>query len=103
MSIVLPFAEKFAVEEVSGDMLFPRSFATTAFIDNHIAGLSAMYEHISAICLPVTVVHYLRMSCEIEFFSDRSVQSAQKSFLQALRLIRQMFATSHLILQYDYR
>jgi hypothetical protein len=29
MSIVLPFAEKFAVEEVSGDMLFPRSFATT--------------------------------------------------------------------------
>jgi hypothetical protein len=29
MSIVLPFAEKFAVEEVSGDMLFPRSLATT--------------------------------------------------------------------------
>ena len=54
-----------------------------------------MYEHISAICLPVTVVHYLRMSCEIEFFSDRSVQSAQKSFLQALRLIRQMFALVH--------
>jgi hypothetical protein len=29
MSIVLPFAEKFAGEEVSGDMLFPRSLATT--------------------------------------------------------------------------
>jgi hypothetical protein len=29
MSIVLPFAEKFAVEEVSGDMLFPGSLATT--------------------------------------------------------------------------
>ena len=29
MSIVLPFAEKFVVEEVSGDMLFPRGFATT--------------------------------------------------------------------------
>jgi hypothetical protein len=29
MSIVLPFAEKFAVEEVSGDVLFPRSLATT--------------------------------------------------------------------------
>jgi hypothetical protein len=28
MSIVLPFAEKFVVEEVSGDMLFPRGFAT---------------------------------------------------------------------------
>jgi len=30
MSIVLPFAEKFVVEEVSGDMLFPRSLATTS-------------------------------------------------------------------------
>ena len=29
MSIVLPFAEKFVVEEASGDMLFPRSLATT--------------------------------------------------------------------------
>lgn len=29
MSIVLPFVEKFAVEEVSEDMLFPRSLATT--------------------------------------------------------------------------
>jgi hypothetical protein len=29
MSIVLPFAEKFAVEEVSGDVLCPRSLATT--------------------------------------------------------------------------
>jgi hypothetical protein len=29
MSIVLPFAAKFVVEEVSGDMLFPRGFATT--------------------------------------------------------------------------
>jgi hypothetical protein len=28
MSIVLPFAEKFVVEEVSGNMLFPRSLAT---------------------------------------------------------------------------
>ena len=28
MSIVLPFAEQFVVEEVSGDMLFPRSLAT---------------------------------------------------------------------------
>ena len=28
MSIVLPFAEKFVVEEVSGDILFPRSLAT---------------------------------------------------------------------------
>jgi hypothetical protein len=36
-----------------------------AFSDNHIARLSAMYEHISAICLQVTVVHYLKMSCEI--------------------------------------
>jgi hypothetical protein len=34
-----------------------------------------MYEHISAICLQVTVVHYLKMSCEIAVFSDRSVQS----------------------------
>jgi hypothetical protein len=32
MSIVLPFAEKFAVEEVSGDMLFPRSLATTDMV-----------------------------------------------------------------------
>jgi hypothetical protein len=29
MLIVLPFAEKFVVEEASGDMLFPRSLATT--------------------------------------------------------------------------
>jgi len=29
MSIVLPFAEKFVVEEVSGDVLFPGSRATT--------------------------------------------------------------------------
>ena len=29
MSIVLPFAEKFVVEEVSGDVLFPRRLATT--------------------------------------------------------------------------
>ena len=28
MSIVLPFAEKFVAEEVSGDMLFPRSLET---------------------------------------------------------------------------
>jgi len=28
MSIVLPFAEKFVVEEVSGNILFPRSLAT---------------------------------------------------------------------------
>jgi hypothetical protein len=54
--------------------------------DKHF--FNAMYEHISAICLPVTVVHYLKMSCEIAVFSDRSVQSAQKSFLQSLRLIR---------------
>jgi hypothetical protein len=47
-----------------------------AFSDNHIARLNATYEHISAICLPVTVVHYLKMSCEIAVFSDRSVQSA---------------------------
>jgi hypothetical protein len=32
MSIVLPFAEKFAGEEVSGDMLFPRSLATVLVI-----------------------------------------------------------------------
>jgi hypothetical protein len=31
-----------------------------------------MYEHISAICLQVTVVHYLKMSCEIAVFSDRT-------------------------------
>ena len=29
MSIVLPFAEKFLVEEVSGDVLFPRGLETT--------------------------------------------------------------------------
>ena len=29
MSIVLPFAEKFVVEEISRDILFPRSLATT--------------------------------------------------------------------------
>jgi len=29
MSIVLPFAEKLIVEEVSGDILFPRSLAAT--------------------------------------------------------------------------
>ena len=29
MSIVLPFAEKFVVEEESRDILFPRSLATT--------------------------------------------------------------------------
>jgi hypothetical protein len=39
-----------------------------AFSNNHIARLSAMYEHISAICLQVTVVHYLKMSCEIVLF-----------------------------------
>jgi hypothetical protein len=33
-----------------------------AFSDNHIARLNAMYEHISALCLPVTVVHSLKMS-----------------------------------------
>jgi hypothetical protein len=80
MSIVLPFAEKFAGEEVSGDMLFPRSLATTG---------------ICAYSRKSTVVHYLKMSCEIAVFSDRSVQSAQKSFLQSLRLIRPMFALVH--------
>ena len=29
MSIVLPFVEKFVVEEESGDVLFPRGLATT--------------------------------------------------------------------------
>ena len=29
MSIVLPFAEKFVVEEISRDILLPRSLATT--------------------------------------------------------------------------
>jgi len=29
MSIVLPFVEQFVVEEVSGDIVFPRSLATT--------------------------------------------------------------------------
>ena len=42
MSIVLPFAEKFAVEEVSGDMLFPRSLATTG-ICTYSRKSSALY------------------------------------------------------------
>ena len=42
MSIVLPFAEKFAGEEVSGDMLFPRSLATTG-ICTYSRKSSALY------------------------------------------------------------
>ena len=50
-----------------------------AFSDNHIARLNAMYEHISAICLPVTVVHYLKMSCKITVFFLTVVFNLHKS------------------------
>ena len=42
MSIVLPFAEKFVVEEASGDMLFPRSLTTTG-ICTYLRKSSGLY------------------------------------------------------------